>query len=82
MTYILLFAESNAMEVGLSPTDIVAITELFAVLITETVSSLVFVTYILLFAESNAISSGLSPTVTFADTELSAVFITETYSST
>nr|AIE96113.1 hypothetical protein [uncultured marine thaumarchaeote AD1000_72_F04] len=73
-----MFSESNAMGWGLSPTDTVAITELLAVLITETVLSAEFVTYILSFAESNAISKDLSPTGIFAIKRLVAVLITET----
>ena len=73
-----MFAESNAIPLGPSPTDTVAITELVAVLITETVSSVWFTTYILLFAESNAIPEELSPTSIFAIKPLVAVLITET----
>ena len=77
-----MFAESNPGETqGVVPTDTVAITELFAVLITETVPSTLFVTYILLFVESNAMPLGVSPTDTVAITELFAVLITETVSS-
>ena len=83
-----MFAESNAIPLGApsnsfpacSPTGTVAITELFAVLITETESSHTFVTYILLFAESNAMEVGPSPTDIVAITELFAVLITETES--
>ncbi len=60
-TYILSFAESNAIPTGLVPAAMVASTALVAVLITETSWPFHSVTYILLFAESNAMCWGKLP---------------------